>query len=141
MIGISEKEKRYFIQTYKRLPLDISHGDGVHLISKDGTRYLDFFCGIGVNSLGHANEKIIAAVQNQVEKFSHLSNYFISDSQIEFAEKLIKYSNMKKLFLTNSGTETVEAALKAVRKKMGSAGIIYSMSGSFHGRTYGALTR
>ena len=140
MIGISEKEKRYFIQTYKRLPLDISHGDGVHLISKDGTRYLDFFCGIGVNSLGHANEKIIAAIQNQVEKFSHLSNYFISDSQIEFAEKLIKHSNMKKLFLTNSGTETVEAALKAVRKKMGSAGIIYSMSGSFHGRTYGALS-
>lgn len=140
MSGISENEEIYFIQTYKRLPLDISHGEGVHLIAKDGTRYLDFFCGIGVNSLGHANEKIISAIQNQVEKFSHLSNYFISDIQIEFAEKLLKHSGMKKLFLTNSGTETVEAALKAVRKKKGSEGIIYSMSGSFHGRTYGALS-
>ncbi len=140
MTGISEKEKQYYIQTYKRLPIDISHGEGVHLITKDGTRYLDFFCGIGVNALGHANKKIIAAIHNQVEKFSHLSNYFISDVQIEFAEKLLKHTRMKKLFLTNSGTETVEAALKAVRKKKGSEGIIYSMSGSFHGRTYGALS-
>lgn len=140
MTDISEKEKQYFVQTYKRLPLNISHGNGVHLIAKDGTRYLDFFCGIGVNSLGHANERIIAAIQNQVEKFSHLSNYFITDAQIEFAEKLLQHSNMKKLFLTNSGTETVEAALKAVRKKKGGEGSIYSMSGSFHGRTYGALS-
>ena len=71
-MSILEKEKKYFIQTYKRLPLDISHGEGVHLITKNGIRYLDFFCGIGVNSLGHANERVIAAVQNQLEKFSHL---------------------------------------------------------------------
>lgn len=140
MIPILEKEKDFFIQTYKRIPIDIAFGEGVHLISKNGTRYLDFFCGIGVNSLGHANEKIISAVQDQVEKFSHLSNYFVTDIQIEFAERLLKYSNMSKLFLTNSGTETVEAAIKAIRKKKGSDGIIFSMTNSFHGRTYGSLS-
>ena len=139
-MSILEKEKQYFIQTYKRLPLDVSHGEGVHLITKNGTRYLDFFCGIGVNSLGHANEKIIAAIQNQVEKYSHLSNYFITDIHVEFAEKLLKYSKMAKLFLTNSGTETVEAALKAIRKKYGRDATIFSMTNSFHGRTYGALS-
>ena len=139
-MNIFEKEKQYFIQTYKRIPLDISHGEGVHLITKNGTRYLDFFCGIGVNSLGHANEKIIDAIKNQVEKFAHLSNYFITDIQLEFTEKLLKHSKMSKLFLTNSGTETVEAALKAVRKKKGSEGNVFSMTNSFHGRTYGALS-
>ena len=139
-MSILEKEKQYFIQTYKRLPLDVSHGEGVHLITKNGTRYLDFFCGIGVNSLGHANENIIAAIKNQLEKYSHLSNYFITDVQVEFAEKLLKHSKMAKLFLTNSGTETVEAALKAIRKKEGGDGVIFSMTNSFHGRTYGALS-
>lgn len=140
MTPILDREKQYFIQTYKRIALDIAFGEGVHLITKNGTRYLDFFCGIGVNSLGHANEKIIAAIRNQIENFSHLSNYFITDIQIEFAEKLLKYSNMSKLFLTNSGTETVEAALKAVRKKKGSDGIVFSLTNAFHGRTYGALS-
>jgi len=140
VIPIIEREKKHFIQTYKRIPLDIAYGEGVHLVTRNGTRYLDFFCGIGVNSLGHVNEKIITAIQNQVEKFSHLSNYFVTDIQVEFAEKLLKYSKMSRLFLTNSGAETVEAALKAVRKKKGSDGIIFSMSNSFHGRTYGALS-
>lgn len=140
MIPILEKEKELFIQTYNRIPIDIAFGEGVHLISKNGSRYLDFFCGIGVNSLGHTNEKIITAVQDQVEKFAHLSNYFVTDIQIEFAEKLLKYSNMSKVFLSNSGTETVEAAIKAIRKKKGSDGIIFSMTNSFHGRTYGSLS-
>lgn len=140
MKDILSKEKELFLQTYKRIPLDISYGEGVNLITKDGTRYLDFFSGLGVNALGHAHPDIVRAIQQQVEHFSHLSNFFISDVQIQFAEKLLKHSGMSKVFLTNSGTEAVEAAIKAVRKIKGSDTQVFSLSNSFHGRTYGALS-
>ena len=73
-----EKERNLFVQTYKRLDFDISYGEGVHLISKTGTRYLDFFSGLGVNALGHAHPAILAAIQAQINRFSHVSNYFIT---------------------------------------------------------------
>lgn len=134
------REKELFLQTYKRTPLNISYGEGIHLITKDGTRYLDFVSGLGVNALGHAHPAIVEAIQKQVERFSHLSNYFITDIQQEFSEKLLKYSGMSKIFLTNSGTEAVEAAIKIVRKLKGSDKIIFSLTNAFHGRTYGALS-
>ena len=140
MQNILEREKQLFLYAYKRIPIDISHGEGVHLIAKDGTRYLDFFSGLGVNALGHAHPGIVKAIQEQVEKFAHVSNYFITDVQIEFAEKLLNYSSMSRIFLTNSGTEAVEAAIKVIRRLKGSKGKIYSLTSSFHGRTYGALS-
>ena len=135
-----EKERNLFVQTYKRLDFDISYGEGVHLISKTGTRYLDFFSGLGVNALGHAHPAILAAIQAQINRFSHVSNYFITDIQLEFAAMLLEYSGMSKIFLTNSGTEAVEAAIKAVRRIKGSGGNILTLTGSFHGRTYGAMS-
>ena len=135
-----DREKNLFLPSYKRLNFDISHGEGVHLISKTGTRYLDFFSGLGVNALGHAHPAIVAAIQAQINKFSHVSNYFITDIQLEFAASLLEYSGMSKIFLTNSGTEAVEAAIKAVRRVKGSQGNILTLTGSFHGRTYGAMS-
>ena len=135
-----EKERNLFVQTYKRLDFDISYGEGVHLISKTGTRYLDFFSGLGVNALGHAHPAILAAIQAQINRFSHVSNYFITDIQLEFAAMLLEYSGMSKIFLTNSGTEAVEAAIKAVRRIKGREGNILTLTGSFHGRTYGAMS-
>jgi len=135
-----KEEEKLFLRTYRRIPVNISHGDGVHLIAKDGTRYLDFIGGLGVNALGHAHSGIAEAINKQTAKFSHLSNYFITDIQLEFTAKLLKYSNMSKAFLTNSGAEAVEAAIKGIRRLKGSEGEIFSLTNSFHGRTYGALS-
>ena len=140
MTSILEKEKEFFLQTYKRIPVDISHGEGVYLYDKNGKKYLDFFAGLAVNALGYANPDIITAVSEQIKRFAHLSNNFITDVQIEFAERLVKYSGMSGVFLTNSGTEAVEGAIKLIRKFKGPDKKIFSFTGSFHGRTYGALT-
>ncbi len=72
--------------------------------------------------------------------FGHLSNNYITDVQIEFAELLLKHSNMSKVFLSNSGTEAIEGAIKLIRKKYGPDKKIYSLTNSFHGRTYGAMS-
>jgi acetylornithine/N-succinyldiaminopimelate aminotransferase len=138
--NLFEKEKEYFIHTYNRIPVDIAYGEGVHLIDKNGNRYLDFFSGLGVNALGYSHPGIVTAVSDQISKFGHLSNYFVTDIQVEFSGKLLKYSGMSKAFLSNSGTEAVEAAIKLIRKKHGPDKKIFSLSNSFHGRTYGSLS-
>jgi predicted acetylornithine/succinylornithine family transaminase len=135
-----QKEKEYFIPTYKRIPIDISHGEGVNVFDKEGNRYLDFFSGLGVNALGYAHPGIIKAVSDQMAKFAHLSNNFITDIQIEFSELLLKHAKMSKVFLSNSGTEAAEAAIKLVRKMYGPDKKIFSLTNAFHGRTYGALS-
>jgi acetylornithine aminotransferase len=137
---ILDQEKRHFIQIYNRIPLDISHGQGVHLFDKDGKKYLDMFSGLGVNALGYSHPRIIEAVTKQINRFAHLSNNYITDIQIEFSEKLLHYSGKSKIFLTNSGTEAVEAAVKLIRMKYGADKNIYSLTNSFHGRTYAAMT-
>lgn len=140
MNSIFEKEKDLFLPTYSRIPIEIERGEGVFLIDKNGNRYLDFFAGLAVNALGYAHPKIVKAVSEQVSKFAHLSNNFIADIQIEFTEKLLKYSKMDKAFLANSGTEAMEGTLKLIRMKQGPSKKIFSLTNSFHGRTYGALT-
>lgn len=138
--SIIDLEKGLFLNTYNRLPIEISHGRGVHLFDKEGNRYLDFFSGLGVNALGYAHPGIVHAVSTQIQKFAHLSNNYITDIQIEFTGLLLKHSSMSKAFLTNSGTESVEGALKLIRKHYGPEKKIFSLTGSFHGRTYGAVT-
>ncbi len=140
MDNIFEKEKELFISTYKRIPLEIVKGEGIYLYDKGGNKYLDFFSGLAVNALGYAHPEVNKAINDQVSKFSHLSNYFITESQIKFAEKLIKYSGMSRVFLSNSGTEANEGVIKVIRKVKGKDKKIYTFTGGFHGRTYGALT-
>ena len=140
MNNIFEKEKELFISTYKRIPLDIVKGEGVYLYTQEGNKYLDFFSGLAVNALGYANPDVNKAINDQVSRFSHLSNYFITEPQIKFAEKLIKYSGMSRIFLSNSGTEANEGVIKIIRKVKGKDKKIYTFTGGFHGRTYGALT-
>jgi len=140
MTSLFEKEKELFLPTYSRIPLEIERGEGVFLIDKKGDRYLDFFSGLAVNALGYAHPKIVKAVTEQIGKFAHLSNNYITDIQNEFTEKLLKYSKMDKAFLANSGTEAMEGTLKLIRLKKGPDKKIFSLTDSFHGRTYGALT-
>jgi acetylornithine aminotransferase len=138
--NIFDKEEEYLLHTYKRIPIEISHGEGVYLFSVDGKKYLDFFSGLAVNALGYGNLKVIQAIEDQIKKFIHISNYYINYSQLELAERLVKLSGLSKVFFTNSGTEAVEASLKLVRKYFGPEKKIITFSNAFHGRTYGSLS-
>lgn len=139
---LKDKDSQYILHTYKRLPIEVDHADGVYIYSRDGKRYLDFFGGIAVNALGYNNKRVNAAVIEQVNRFMHVSNLFYVDSQVELAELLCKTSGYSKLFMSNSGAEAVEAAVKiarkwgSVREKTG----LLALSNSFHGRTMGALS-
>ncbi len=138
--NLLQKDRELFLHTYNRIPLDIEYGKGVHLLDKEGNRYLDFFSGLAVNALGYAHPRIVKVVTEQISKFAHLSNNYLTDIQIGFTELLLKYSKMSKAFLTNSGTESIEGALKLIRKKFGADGKIFALTDSFHGRTYGAMS-
>jgi predicted acetylornithine/succinylornithine family transaminase len=138
--NIFKKEEELLLQTYKRIPIEISHGEGVYLVSTDGKKYLDFFSGLAVNALGYGNKKVIQAIEEQIKKYIHLSNYYINSPQIELAERLVKYSGLSKVFFANSGTEAVEASLKLIRKHFGPEKKIITFSNAFHGRTYGSLS-
>jgi acetylornithine aminotransferase len=137
-----EKEEKYFFHTYHRLPLEIERGEGVFLYSKDGKRYIDFFGGLAVNALGYSHPRVIAAIEKQIHRYIHLSNYYIQDAQVELAERLIRASGFKHLFFSNSGTEAVEGAIKIARKwglQYGKTQLL-NLTNSFHGRTMGALS-
>ncbi|MBT8378614.1 MAG: acetylornithine/succinylornithine family transaminase [Ignavibacteria bacterium] len=135
-----ERDKRLLLNTYSRIPIDISHGEGVYLFTNRGKRYLDFFSGLAVNAVGYNNPKIKEAISIQLGKFNHISNYYFNSAQVDLAELILKFSDMARVFFTNSGTEAVEAAIKLIRKKHGADKEIISFINSFHGRTYGALS-
>ncbi len=140
-----ETEKSLFFHNYARLPLAITHGEGVWLVSDDGTRYLDMIAGIGVNALGYGDKRLIDAISEQTAKLIHASNLFMMQPQFELAAKLLELSGMSKVFFANSGTEAIEAAIKMARKWAGQFGDpekkeVLSLSNCFHGRTYGAMS-
>ncbi len=141
-MDLFEKESSYFFHTYKRLHLDIERGEGCYLYARDGKRYLDLFGGLAVNALGYSNPRVIAAIEKQIRRYMHLSNYYVQDPQVGLAERLISVSGFQRLFFSNSGTEAVEGAIKLARKWGTPQGKtwIYSLSNSFHGRTMGALS-
>ncbi len=137
-----EKEQQLFFHTYKRLSLEVDHGEGCYLFTKDGKKYLDMFAGLAVNALGYNHPAIIRAIETQIRKYNHLSNYFIQEPQVLLAEQLLKLSGYEKIFFTNSGTEAIEGALKLVRK-WGSTkekSNVFGMTNGFSGRTMGALS-
>lgn len=137
-----EREHARFLQTYKRLPIEADRAEGMYVHAADGTRYLDFLGGIAVNSLGHTHPGIVAAVERQLRRYMHLSNYFYQDVQVEFVERLTRMSGYDRAFLANSGTEVNEGALKLARAAGNAEGKteIIGFTGGFHGRTYGVLS-
>ncbi|HRS01722.1 MAG TPA: acetylornithine/succinylornithine family transaminase, partial [Bacteroidota bacterium] len=139
---IIEQEQNDFIQVYNRLPVVIERAEGVKVWDKNGRVYLDFLAGIAVDVLGHSHPKIIEAIEKQAKRYLHTSNYLYQDIQIEFVKKLKKMSGFDKVFLSNSGTESIEGAIKLVRKwgVQHNKDEIVSFTGGFHGRTYGALS-
>jgi predicted acetylornithine/succinylornithine family transaminase len=139
---IIEQEQNDFIQVYNRLPIVIDRAEGIKVWDKNGRVYLDFLAGIAVDVLGHSHPKIIEAIEKQAKRYLHTSNYLYQDIQIEFVKKLKKMSGFNKVFLSNSGTESIEGAIKLVRKwgNQHNKDEIISFTGGFHGRTYGALS-
>jgi len=137
-----EKEQKLFFHTYKRLSLEVERGEGCYLFTKDGTRYLDFFGGIAVNALGYNHPRLCKAIEEQIHKYVHVSNYFVQEPQVKLAEKILSASGFQKIFFTNSGTEATEGAIKLARKwgKPQGKNLLFGMSNAFHGRTMGALS-
>ncbi|HUI09806.1 MAG TPA: aspartate aminotransferase family protein [Bacteroidota bacterium] len=141
-MNLHDREAAALFHTYKRLPLDIERGEGVHLIARDGRRYLDMFAGLAVNALGYAHPRVTQAIGAQASRFTHLSNYFLQESQVALAELLARHSGYPRVFFSNSGAEAIEGALKIARKWGAPQGKtdILALSNSFHGRTMGALS-
>ena len=140
-----ETEQKLFFHNYARFPVAVTHGEGVWLISDDGTRYLDMIAGIGVNALGYGDKRLVDAISSQAAKLIHASNLFMMEPQFELADKLLALSGLSKVFFANSGTEAIEAAIKIARKWAGLSGDqdkkeVLSLSNCFHGRTYGAMS-
>ncbi|WP_339871447.1 aspartate aminotransferase family protein [uncultured Brevundimonas sp.] len=129
---------------YNRAPVEVERGEGARLYAADGTVYLDCVSGISTNALGHAHPKLVQAVKDQAEKLWHVSNIFKIPGQEALADRLCENSFADVVFFTNSGSESVECALKTARKYHSANGQperieIYGFDGSFHGRTYGAI--
>lgn len=140
-----DKAENAILKTYNRFQVVFDKGEGVYLYDADGKQYLDFASGIGVQSLGYGNEEYKQALKDQIDKLTHISNLYYSEPMAEAAEKVVKASGMSRVFFTNSGTEAIEGAIKAVRKyawlKDGKHDHeIIAMNHSFHGRSMGALS-
>jgi LysW-gamma-L-lysine/LysW-L-ornithine aminotransferase len=134
-------EDNYLGNLYQRFPINISKGKGAIVWDVSGNEYIDCMGGYGVALIGHCNDRVVNAIKNQSEKLitCHMSIY--NNVRLEFLEKMSKISPKKlsKVFFSNSGAESTEAALKFSRKFTGKSGII-AMSGGYHGKTFGALS-
>jgi len=142
---VQELTKKYMIETYERFPFVAVKAKGMEIFNEKGEAYLDFYGGIAVNALGSCNEKIIAAVQQQIAEIGHVFNYPYSIAQAVLAELVCKETGMDKIYFQSTGTEANEAMIKMARKygteKYGPEKyhIVTALNG-FHGRTYGSLT-
>ena len=119
-------------------------GKGATLWDKDGKKFIDFISGIGCNALGHNYKPLVKAVQKQAAKEIHISNYYLSDAGLEFADKLLAATGFDGVYFGNSGAEANEAAFKLARKYGYLNGgekrrVIYTLKQSFHGRTMATL--
>ena len=141
---IMARHDRFASTSYpKEYPLVVAHGQGAMVEDVDGNRYLDFMAGIAVAGTGHAHPKVVAAVQEAAGRFLHICGsdfYYATFSALcETLARLMPGEGGKRVFLTNSGTEAVEAAIKLVRNSTRRPALV-AFTGSFHGRTYGAMS-
>ncbi|HEV3330125.1 MAG TPA: acetylornithine transaminase [Bryobacteraceae bacterium] len=132
--------EQYLLQNYDRYSLMVDSGQGCYLTAADGKRYLDMISGLGVNAFGHAHPRITAALAKQAARSIHTSNLVFHRYQGMLAERLCHLSGLDRAFFSNSGTEAMEAALKAVRARAHpQPARLVALRGSFHGRTLGSL--
>ena len=134
----------HVMNTYGRLPIALSHGQGCRVWDVNGTSYLDALGGIAVNTLGHNHPKLVPALQDQISKIIHTSNYYHVPLQETLAAKLVALSGLENVFFCSTGLEANEAALKLARKFGHDKGIdrpeIVVYDKAFHGRSIATLS-
>ena len=140
--AIIERDQKVISPSYPRdYPFVIDHGSGSHVWDVDGNHFLDFAAGIAVTSTGHSHPMVVKAIQDQAEKFIHISSDYYHEPWVSLGEQLTQIAPFEEeaiSFMTNSGTESVEAAIKLARHYTGRTQFI-GFLGSFHGRTMGSL--
>jgi len=139
-----EASSPHVMNTYGRLPMALSYGQGCHVWDVNGKRYLDALGGIAVNTLGHNHAKLVPALQDQISKIIHSCNYYHVPNQEILAKKLVELSGMSNVFFCSTGLEANEAALKLARKFGHDKGIerpeIVVYEKAFHGRSIATLS-
>ena len=134
----------HVMNTYARLPVAFTHGEGVWLYDDTGKRYLDALSGIAVNTLGHAHPRLVKAIAEQAGKLIHTSNLYRIPLQEQLADRIAETSGMDEVFFCNSGCEANEAAIKLARMYGHNKGVelphIIVMESAFHGRTMATLS-
>ena len=138
---IIDIEARYLANVFSKKPVVITKGKGALLWDINGKEYVDCASSYGVALLGHCHPKVVEAVKAQVEQLITCHSCYYNDKRAEFTEKLVKITpkGLDKAFLSNSGAESVECAIKLARKATGKTEII-ALMGAFHGKTMGALS-
>ena len=138
---IMDIESLYLANVFSKKPLVFTRGKGALLWDINGKEYIDCASSYGVAALGHCHPKIVAAIKTQAEQLITLHSCYYNDKRAEFIQKLVSITpkGLNKAFLSNSGAESVECALKLARKSTGKPEII-SIMGAYHGKTMGALS-
>ena len=147
LASIQAAESKLLLQTYERNPYLFVSGQGVYLRDENGNDYLDLLSGIGVSALGYAHPAIEETISRQSKRLLHTSNLFFHEHTAELALRLTEISGLDRVFLCNSGTEAMEAALKLARANAGRLRAkgrrigtkFLALEHSFHGRTMGAV--
>lgn len=143
-MSIFSEDKQYIAGTYNRFPVNIQSGKGSIAIADDGKEYIDFASGIAVNSFGFCDSEWVQAIIKQINSVQHTSNLYYTSPCVELAKLLVEKTGLKKVFLSNSGAEANECAIKTARKysqdKKGKDYYkILTLNNSFHGRTITTL--
>lgn len=141
--ALIKRDSSVISPSYARgVPFVMDHGHGTQVWDVDGNRFLDFAAGIAVVATGHSHPEVVKAIQQQAEQFLHISSDFYHSKWVELGEKLDEIAPFEEAavsFMTNSGTEAVETAIKLARYHTGRSNFI-GFTGAFHGRTMGAVT-
>jgi LysW-gamma-L-lysine/LysW-L-ornithine aminotransferase len=134
-------EDQFMGNIYQRFPVTIERGIGAHVWDTNGKEYIDCMGGYGVALVGHCNPRVVNAIKAQLDKIITVHSSLYNKTREEFLEKLIKISpkSLSQVYLNNSGTEAVEAAIKFARKFTGKKKMV-AMNGSYHGKSLGALS-
>jgi acetylornithine/N-succinyldiaminopimelate aminotransferase len=136
---LQQLERDALMSTYARNPVEFVRGEGTRLWDDEGNEYLDFLTGISVAQLGHCHPAVVDAVREQAGRLIHVGNLFYTEPGMRLAKRLADLSLGGRVFLSNSGAEAIECALKLARRRR-TGGDFVVMEGGFHGRTMGALS-
>ena len=134
-----KQESEHYMPVFTRQPIVLKSGRGAVVRDVDGKDYIDCVAGIAVNNIGHCHPRLVSAIKAQSAELIHTSNLYYTEVQALLAERMASLTGMERLYMTNSGAESNEAAMKLARKVTGKTGFI-STKNAFHGRTMGSLS-